>query len=221
MKAAVLHAAGQFGLEEVPRPEPGPGEILVRVAACGICHTDLHYIDHGVATFKSPVILGHEISSTVAAAGPGAGEFATGDAVLLPAVFTCGDCRACRTGRENICERMRMLGNHIDGGYAEYVVAPARDCFHLPAEIPLAEACLIDDAIVRQVGVIEEITLTGGVTKNRGMVRAIEERLGSRVNVSDQGDFAGALGAALLGRTRAKQIQRGEGKRGGPYGRAA
>jgi 6-hydroxycyclohex-1-ene-1-carbonyl-CoA dehydrogenase len=147
MKAAVLYEAGQLRLEEVPRPEPGPGEILVQVAACGICHTDLHYIDHGVATFKSPVILGHEISGTVAVCGPGVAAFAPGDAVLLPAVLTCGSCRACRTGRENICERMRMLGNHIDGGYAEYVAAPARDCFHLPPEIPLAEACLIGDAL--------------------------------------------------------------------------
>jgi 6-hydroxycyclohex-1-ene-1-carbonyl-CoA dehydrogenase len=147
MKAAVLHGPGRLGIEEVPRPEPGPEEILVRVAACGICHTDLHYIDHGVPTFKSPVILGHEISGRVEAAGSAVIGFSRGDAVLLPAVLTCGSCRACRTGRENICERMRMLGNHIDGGYSEYVVAPARDCFHLPPEIPLAEACLIGDAL--------------------------------------------------------------------------
>jgi 6-hydroxycyclohex-1-ene-1-carbonyl-CoA dehydrogenase len=147
MKAAVLHGAGRLGIEEVPRPEHGLDEILVRVAACGICHTDLHYIDHGVPTFKSPVVLGHEISGRVAEAGSAVTEFSAGDAVLLPAVLTCGNCRACRTGRENICERMRMLGNHVDGGYAEYVVAPARDCFHLPPEIPLAEACLIGDAL--------------------------------------------------------------------------
>jgi 6-hydroxycyclohex-1-ene-1-carbonyl-CoA dehydrogenase len=134
-------------LEEVPKPEPGSGEVLVRVAACGICHTDLHYIDHGVPTFKSPVILGHEVSGTVAALGEGVTRFRVGDRVLLPAVFTCGTCRPCRSGRENICERMKMLGNHVDGAYAEYVVAPAKDCFALPAEIPLEEACLIGDAL--------------------------------------------------------------------------
>ncbi len=147
MKAAVLHGPGRLSIEDVPRPEHSPNEILVRVAACGICHTDLHYIDHGVPTFKSPVILGHEVSGKVEEIGSAVTEFAPGDAVLLPAVLTCGSCRACRTGRENICERMRMLGNHIDGGYAEYVVAPARDCFRLPPEIPLAEACLIGDAL--------------------------------------------------------------------------
>ena len=147
MRALLLEHPGTVSLREVPDPQPGPGEILVRVAACGICHTDLHYIDHGVPTFKSPVILGHEVSGTVAGLGSGVTRFCEGDRVLLPAVFTCGTCRPCRTGRENICEQMKMLGNHLDGAYAEYVVAPAKDCFALPADIPLAESCLIGDAM--------------------------------------------------------------------------
>jgi 6-hydroxycyclohex-1-ene-1-carbonyl-CoA dehydrogenase len=147
LKAAVLHAGGRLELSEVPVPVPAAGEILVRVAACGICHTDLHYLDHGVKTFKTPVILGHEVSGTVASLGTGVTRFREGDRVILPAVFTCGTCRPCRTGRENICEQMKMLGNHVDGAYAEYVLAPARDAFSLPAEIPLAEACLIGDAM--------------------------------------------------------------------------
>lgn len=147
MKAAILHPGGRLALEELPVPLPAAGEILVRVAACGICHTDLHYIDHGVKTFKTPVILGHEVSGTVSSLGSGVTQFREGDRVLLPAVFACGACRLCRTGRENICEKMRMLGNHIDGAYAEYVVAPAKDCFSLPPEIPLTDACLIGDAM--------------------------------------------------------------------------
>ncbi|MCL5287246.1 MAG: zinc-binding dehydrogenase [Acidobacteria bacterium] len=147
MKAAVLHPGGRLELSEVPVPVPANGEILVKVAACGICHTDLHYLDHGVKTFKSPVILGHEVSGTVASLGPGVTRFREGDRVLLPAVFTCGTCRPCRTGRENICDEMKMLGNHVDGAYAEFVLAPARDAFSLPSEIPLAEACLIGDAM--------------------------------------------------------------------------
>lgn len=146
MKAAVF-AAGQLQIRDVPVPEPAAGEVLVRVAACGICHTDLHYLDHGVPTFKSPVILGHEISGTVASLGAGVTGIREGDRVLLPAVFTCGHCRHCRSGCENICEQMKMLGNHVDGGYAEFVVAPARECFSLPQEIPLEEACLIGDAM--------------------------------------------------------------------------
>jgi 6-hydroxycyclohex-1-ene-1-carbonyl-CoA dehydrogenase len=146
VRAALLES-GRLEIRELPIPEPGAGEILVRVAACGICHTDLHYIDHGVPTAKSPVILGHEVSGRVAARGDRVERFREGDPVLLPAVFTCGVCRLCRTGRENICLEMRMLGNHVDGAYAEYVVAPAKDCFLLPGEIPLAEACLIGDAL--------------------------------------------------------------------------
>ncbi|MBI2956172.1 MAG: zinc-binding dehydrogenase [Acidobacteria bacterium] len=147
MKALCLEQPGRVALLDVEPAQPGPGDVLVQVAACGICHTDLHYIDHGVPTFKTPVILGHEVSGTVAACGPEVDKFRPGDPVLLPAVFTCGVCRNCRTGRENICERMRMLGNHLDGGFADYVVAPAKDCFPLPPEIPLAEACLIGDAL--------------------------------------------------------------------------
>ena len=146
MKAAVFHGAGTaLVIEEVPTPEPGPEEILVRVAACGVCHTDLHYLDHGTPTFKPPpIILGHEISGTVAVAGNG---FEAGERVLLPAVLTCGRCTYCREGRENICEHSVMLGNNVDGGYAEYVVAPAKDVFRLPAEIPLIEGAIIADAI--------------------------------------------------------------------------
>jgi 6-hydroxycyclohex-1-ene-1-carbonyl-CoA dehydrogenase len=149
MKAAVFYAAHEpLRVETWPDPEPGPGEVLVRVAACGVCHTDLHYIDHGVPTFKQPpVVLGHEISGTVAGLGPGTnGRWREGDRVLLPAVYGCGQCAMCRTGRENICERMAMFGNHVDGGYAEYLLAPAKDLLALPPEIPLVEGAIIADA---------------------------------------------------------------------------
>ncbi len=149
MKAAVFHAPRKpLVLEDVPAPEPGPGEVLVRVASCGVCHTDLHYLDHGVPTFKKPpLILGHEISGTIAGMGPGVDRWSEGDAVLLPAVYGCGQCSMCRTGRENICERMVMFGNNVDGGYAEYVAAPAKDVFALPEEIPLIEGAVIADAV--------------------------------------------------------------------------
>lgn len=149
MRAAVFHGDGRgLSVEEWPIPEPGPGEVLVEVAACGVCHTDLHYLDHGTPTFKPPpIVLGHEVSGTVAAVGAEVDRVAEGDRVLLPAVLTCGSCEACRTGRENVCAESRMLGNHVDGGYAEYVVAPARDVFHLPDEIPLEEGSIIADAL--------------------------------------------------------------------------
>ncbi len=129
-------------------PTVGPGEILVRVAACGVCHTDLHYLDHGVPTFKQPpLILGHEASGHVAQTGEGVTEFKEGDRVLLPAVFSCGKCYYCRIGRENICQSMVMLGNNVDGAYAEYIKVAAKDAFHLPNEIPLVEGALIADAV--------------------------------------------------------------------------
>ena len=149
MKAAVFYEPNKpLKIEEVPTPEPGPGQLLVKTAACGVCHTDLHYIDHGVPTFKKPpLILGHEPSGTVAALGAGVDGFTEGDKVLLPAVLTCGQCVFCRTGRENICVSMVMFGNNIDGAYAEYLLAPAKDTFHLPDEIPLQEGSIIADAI--------------------------------------------------------------------------
>lgn len=149
MKAAIFYGPNQpLKIEEWPKPEIKPHEVLVKVAACGVCHTDLHYIDHGVPTFKKPpMILGHEASGIIAEAGSNVKSFKVGDQVLLPAVLTCGECDLCRTGRENICQTMTMFGNNIDGAYAEYVVAPAKDIFHLPKEIPLAEGAIIADAI--------------------------------------------------------------------------
>ncbi|RJP33536.1 MAG: hypothetical protein C4547_12175 [Phycisphaerales bacterium] len=149
MKAAVFHGSdGGLRIEDVPVPEVGAGEILVKVAACGVCHTDLHYIEHGVPTFKKPpIVLGHEASGVVEAVGAGVERFKRGQRVLIPAVLTCGRCDFCRMGRENICAHMTMLGNHIDGAYAEYVAVPAKDVLELPESIPLQEASIIADAM--------------------------------------------------------------------------
>lgn len=149
MKAAVFHAANQpLAVEEIPTPTPGAGEVLIKVAGCGVCHTDLHYIDHAVPTFKKPpLVLGHEISGTVAGLGAGVAQWKEGARVLLPAVYGCGQCAMCRTGRENICEKMVMFGNNVDGGYAEYLLAPAKDIIALPDELPLIESSIIADAV--------------------------------------------------------------------------
>ncbi len=149
MRAAVFVGPNRpLELATVPRPEPAPGELLVRVAACGLCHSDLHYLDHGVRTFKPPpLILGHEISGTVAALGPGVEERWRGARVLLSSLVTCGACLQCRTGRENICANSKMIGNSVDGGFAEFVAMPARDVMPMPAEIPLEDGCVIGDAL--------------------------------------------------------------------------
>ena len=149
MKAAVFYGAHEpMRIEDVPTPEPRAGEILIRVAGCGVCHTALHYLDHGTPTFKKPpVILGHEVAGTVAAVGAGVTTVKEGDRVLVPAVLSCGHCTLCRTGRENICENSLMLGNHIDGGYAEYVAVPGKDVFRMPDDVPLVEGSVIADAV--------------------------------------------------------------------------
>ena len=158
MRAAVFHAPHRpLEVTDYPTPSPGPGEALVRVAACGMCHTDLHYLDHGVKTFKAPpLVLGHEIAGTVAALGGGVapggpGRSVTppelGERVLIPSVLSCGRCGFCRQGRENLCEHLSMLGNNVDGGYAEYVVAPIDELVRVPESIPLERACVIADAL--------------------------------------------------------------------------
>jgi 6-hydroxycyclohex-1-ene-1-carbonyl-CoA dehydrogenase len=149
MKAAVFHEAHRpLALEEVPTPTPGDGEVLVRVSACGVCHTDMHYIDHGVKTFAPPpLILGHEPAGIVEQLGPNAQGRRVGERVLLPAVFPCGRCEMCQRGRGNICSDLRMFGNNVPGAYAEFVVAPAAYCIPMPDDIPLEEGAIIADAI--------------------------------------------------------------------------
>ena len=138
----VLEGAGlalvAVGIE---RPEPGPGEILVRVEACAVCRTDLHLVDGELPDAKLPLVLGHEIVGTVAALGAGVTRFALGDRIGIPWLgWTCGQCRFCRSGRENLCDRARFTGYTIDGGYAEFTVADARYCFPLPPSYDSAHA---------------------------------------------------------------------------------
>jgi 6-hydroxycyclohex-1-ene-1-carbonyl-CoA dehydrogenase len=149
VKAAVFYGPNRpLEIADWPAPRLGPGEVLVRVAGCGLCHTDLHYIDHGVKTFKSPpLVLGHEAAGVVAELGSGVAGRAVGDRVLIPSVLGCGHCEYCRQGRENLCSQMVMLGNNIDGGYAELVAVPAKDLLVVPPELPLQRACVIADAL--------------------------------------------------------------------------
>ncbi len=125
----------------LPIPRPGPGELLLRVHACGICRTDLHLADGELPEPKLPLILGHEIVGTVSDRGSGAERFRVGDRVGVPWLgWTCGQCRFCRSGQENLCERARFTGYQVDGGYAQFTVADERFCFSLPSRYPDAEA---------------------------------------------------------------------------------
>ena len=149
MRAAVFHGSGStLEVTEVPTPSPGTGEALVRVAGCGMCHTDLHYLDHGVKTFKEPpIVLGHEAAGTVHAVGEGVDEGLMARRVLIPAVLSCGRCSYCRKGRENLCDNLKMLGNHMDGAYAEFIVVPADELVSVPNGLSLEQVCVIADAV--------------------------------------------------------------------------
>jgi propanol-preferring alcohol dehydrogenase len=141
MQAMRLHRPGRLVAEAVPDPEPGPGQILLRVAACAVCRTDLHVVDGELPAPKPCVIPGHEIIGRVLATGPGAERFAPGERVGVPWLGqTCGACRFCRSGRENLCELARFTGYQIDGGYAELAVADARFCLPIPDAYADAEA---------------------------------------------------------------------------------
>ena len=142
MRAMMLNAPHEMlHLSELPVPEPGPGQVLIQVRACGVCRTDLHVVDGDLTEGKRPIIPGHEIVGTVAAKGEGVERFALGDRVGVPWLgYTCRTCHYCRSGRENLCDKARFTGYHIDGGYAEYTLADTRYCFPIPKEYGDAEA---------------------------------------------------------------------------------
>ena len=133
MRAMVLNRPHErLKMEERPDPSPGPGEVLIRVHACGVCRTDLHVVDGELTEPKPAVVPGHEIVGMIEQVGDVA-HLAIGDRVGVPWLgWTCGTCEFCRSGRENLCDRARFTGYTIDGGYAEFATADARFCFKLP-----------------------------------------------------------------------------------------
>lgn len=148
MQAAQLTEIGKpLKLVDLPIPEPGAEEILVRVRAAGICSSDIHYQDGRSKVTRLPVTLGHEISGEVAKCGEGVKDLKQGDRVCLFYLITCGKCMMCCTGKDNYCSEAKMLGKNIDGGFAEYLVVPARNAFPFPKTIPFAQAALITDAV--------------------------------------------------------------------------
>ena len=142
MRAMVLETAGSpLRLTELPVPEPGPGEVLLRVRACAVCRTDLHVVDGELPDPKLPLVPGHQIVGILEGVGEGVERFASGDRVGVPWLgYTDGVCRYCRSGRENLCDEARFTGYQIDGGYADYTVADHRFCFPIPEGYPDLQA---------------------------------------------------------------------------------
>jgi propanol-preferring alcohol dehydrogenase len=168
MRAMLLDSPeGPLREAELPEPEPGPGQVRVRVEACGVCRTDLHIVDGELTEPKLPLVLGHQIVGVVDTAGDRV-EVTAGERVGVPWLgWTDGDCRFCRSGRENLCLGARFTGYHLDGGYAELAVADARYCFRLPDDhpalqlAPLLCAGLIGYRSLRLTGDGERLGLYG------------------------------------------------------------
>src|SRR5262245_51643078 len=185
MKAAILDSApGGLRVEEIPIPEPRAGEVLVKVSACGVCHTDLHVMKAEVA-FPTPAVMGHEISGTVAALGPGVPGPTVGTKVASAFIMPCGFCPACGAGRDDLCDSFfamnRLKGTLYDGttrlrrqdgspiamysmaGLAEYSVVPATDVFPLADSLPLEESSVLGCAIFTAYGAVRHAgDLRGG-----------------------------------------------------------
>jgi propanol-preferring alcohol dehydrogenase len=208
MRAIVLDEPRRpLRLAELPVPEPGDGEVLLRVEACGVCRTDLHVLDGEVRAGKLPVVPGHQIVGTVEGSGERVGVPWLG--------WTCGVCRYCRSGRENLCDRAQFTGADRDGGFAEYTVADRRFCFPLPdgypdlQAAPLLCAGLIGHRALRMAGDAERIGLYGfGAAAH--IICQVARHEGRRVFAftragdEDVQRFARELGAEWVGESDAR-----------------
>jgi alcohol dehydrogenase, propanol-preferring len=192
--------------DKLALPAPGPQQVLVRVAACGVCRTDLHILDGELTEPKLPLVPGHEIVGTVAALGEGVTSLKLGERIGVPWLgYTCGVCAYCRSGRENLCEQARFTGYTIDGGYADHAVADARFCFKLAPDLddvsaaPLLCAGLIGYRALRLAGEAERLGLYGfGAAAH--IVAQVARHSGQRVFAFTRaGDTAGQEFAMSLG----------------------
>jgi propanol-preferring alcohol dehydrogenase len=169
MKAMLLDAPrSRLHLADVPIPEPGPSQVRIKVAACGVCRTDLHVTDGDLKEPKLPIIPGHEIVGRVDKVGAGVARFAIGERVGIPWLgHTCGVCPYCRAGHENLCDHPGFTGYQIDGGYADYAVADADYCFPIPEGLgdveaaPLLCAGLIGYRTLRMAGPCRTLGIYG------------------------------------------------------------
>jgi propanol-preferring alcohol dehydrogenase len=146
MKAAILREFKKpLAIEDVGQPQPGPGEVLIRIEACGVCHSDVHVVDGDWAQFakivKTPLIPGHEIAGVVVEKGAAVQDLQIGERVGVPWIhWTCGECELCREGNENLCRRQKITGVNVDGGYAEFVKAPASHVLRIPDTLSSVQA---------------------------------------------------------------------------------
>ena len=212
MKALLLSEYNRLEMTELPMPRPGPGEVLVRVEACGICGSDVHGYDGSSGRRIPPIVMGHEASGIVAAVGAGVADVREGERVTFDSTVYCGECEYCRRGEMNLCERRQVLGVSTPeyrraGAFAEFVVVPDRVVHRLPDEVTFAEAAMVEPlAVAVHAVAISEIPENGtALVMGAGMIgllvlQALRDAGCLRVFVADVDEsrleLAKALGAA-------------------------
>jgi len=214
MKAAVLHELKKpLAFEEIERPRPGENEVLIQVEACGVCHSDLHIVDGDWKQFggitKIPLVPGHEVAGRIVEVGGGVRDLKPGDRVGVPWIYwTCGECEFCREGYENLCVRQKITGLTVDGGYAEFIKAPASHATKIPAPISSPQAAPLFCAGVTVYRAIKQAQVVAGqrlavfgVGGLGHLAIQIAKHLGAEVTAIDVADDKLAL-AASLGATR-------------------
>lgn len=212
MRAMVLEAPGQpLRQRDLPEPRPGPGQVLVQVRACGVCRTDLHVVDGDLEEPALPLVPGHQIVGRVGAVGEGVTRFSEGDRVGVPWLGgSCGSCRYCSSGRENLCDAARYTGYQIDGGFAERCAADARFCFPIPERYPDLQAApllcagLIGYRSLRMAGDAEKLGFYGFGASAHILIQIArfqgrEVYAFTREGDSAAQDFARSLGATWAG----------------------
>jgi L-iditol 2-dehydrogenase len=164
MKSLLLKEYLQLELADFPRPKPGPGEVLIRVAACGICGSDVHGYDGTSGRRIPPIVMGHEAAGIIAATGAGVAGFMTGDRVTFDSTVYCGECEFCKRGEVNLCDRREVIGVSCGdyrrhGAFAEYIAVPERILYHLPETMSFPEAAMLEAVSVA----LHAVHVTGDV----------------------------------------------------------
>ncbi|MDE3240556.1 MAG: L-idonate 5-dehydrogenase [Paracoccaceae bacterium] len=211
MKAIVIHAAKDLRIEDRPEETPGPGQMRLRLATGGVCGSDLHYYNHGgfgAVRLKEPMILGHEVSATVEAIGPGVEGFAPGQLVAVSPSRPCGGCRYCREGLPNHCENMRFYGSampfpHIQGAFTEVLVADASQCVDAtgltPGEAAMAEPLAVTLHATRRAGEMlgKRVLVTGCGPIGALAILAARRAGAAEIVATDLSDFTLAIARKL------------------------
>jgi L-iditol 2-dehydrogenase len=200
MKALLLSGYTRLEMTELPMPRPGPGEVLVRVEACGICGSDVHGYDGSSGRRIPPIVMGHEAAGTVAATGAEVANVEEGERVTFDSTVYCGECEYCRRGAMNLCERRQVLGVSTPeyrraGAFAEYVVVPERIVHRVPESVPFTEAAMVEPlAVAVHAVAISEVAESGtALVMGAGMIgllvlQALRAAGCSRVYVVDIDD---------------------------------